>query len=166
MRRAHLSRKGHKVGADFALFAATLILIAVCKLLLRSVAAQPLRRPSFPQSTSLQMQIARFPRVPWSRLLRLFGCKRPHYVSAALPIACGFARLRRGFTRKPHPALSAPPFPCCSQGKAFRLRCKRCVTFGHVQVDFPPENPPSFYILHSAFCILHFLRPLDRSVYP
>ena len=54
--------------------------------------ALPARRlGSFPQATSLQRKIARFPRVPWSRSVHLFACKRAHDGSLSLPTFCGRA---------------------------------------------------------------------------
>ena len=56
------------------------------------IAATPFRNPR--RFALLQRKIARFPRVPWSRSVRLFACKRAHDGSLSLPTFCGFPRVR------------------------------------------------------------------------
>ena len=53
-------------------------------------AATPFRNPL--RSASLQRKIARCPRVPWSRSVRLFACKRARNGSLSLPTFCGQVR--------------------------------------------------------------------------
>ena len=105
-----VSCRARHVAADVASFAATFLLSYANTLFIRNVTARPLRHPlrfaslqrcrralparrlgSFPQATSLQRKIARFPRVPWSRSVHLFACKRAHDGSLSLPTFCGRA---------------------------------------------------------------------------
>ena len=114
-------------------------------------AAPPFRNPL--RFALLQRKITRFPRVPWSRSVRLFACKRAHNGSLSLPTFCGQVRYHHSFCISPR-----------HSGGGFRIQKPRRSTRFFIGFDLCAHAVAAHVIVKLLAVLLFFLLDVVQRV--